>query len=130
MDKKRFLRQLSSAENHRPNRNNRVLEIFSNVDLRKGHHGLQEIAKKSGHDVDKLQIGQYIVFINRAKTALKVFAPGNIVAYQKMPNNTQVDLRTLKHIPTFFNSGVFNYRGAQWEVMKKQFPNPTVQQVH
>lgn len=99
----------------------RVVRFFPETDLRNGHEGLGQIAKKQNVKVSTLGKGEYVLFTNKRLTGCKLFAPGNIVAYLKMPDNTRIDPRTIALIPRFFDGSKINYDAALTEVLKKEF---------
>lgn len=106
----------------RPNVN-RLLRYYPNTDLRNSHHGLGLIAKKDGLDLTKLKYGDYVVFINTAKTDMKMYAPGNIVAHVKMERGMKINERSIRLVPQYFSGGQIHYSDALREVILKDFPN-------
>lgn len=101
---------------------NRVVRIFNDSNLGNGHKGLANIAKTNRINVLNLNIGEYVVFVNRNKTAMKMYAPGNVVAHMKMPKGMIIDMRIIALLPTFFNGTEINYFGALKKNITKQFP--------
>jgi hypothetical protein len=99
---------------------NRLIRVVFNTDLRCGHAGLAALAKGLRLNVDNLKIGQFIVFINRKKCALKLYAAGNTVAHFRMPGSRQMDMSVIALIPRFFNGKELKYDDALAEVIKKQ----------
>jgi hypothetical protein len=99
---------------------NRMLDIIFNTDLRCGHTGLTLLAKNLKVKPDNLRAGEYIVFVNRKKSALKIFASGNVVAHFKMPGEQQMNVKVFSLIPRFFNGKELNYSGALSEVIRKE----------
>lgn len=93
-------------------------QVFFNADLRSGHSGLEALAKKNGVTLLTLKPGEFFIFINRKKTMFKMAtAFGTTVAHFKTPNNSQLDLRMVKYLPTYFSGGELNYLGALKEVL-------------
>ncbi len=99
----------------------RIIRFFPNTDLRCGHDGLAKIAKEQKVSVTKLEKGEYVLFVNKSLTAAKLFVPGNIIAYLRMPGNQKIDPRTIALIPKFFNGSKISYDDALSEVLKKEF---------
>jgi hypothetical protein len=97
-----------------PQNQGRLLQVFLNQDLRHGHDGLAQIAKDTSQlDVQKLLPGQYLVFVNSAMDRIKLYASGNVVAYQVLPKGQKVDIRAIKQIPRVFQStGKLDYDKA------------------
>lgn len=99
---------------------NQVVYYFPNSDMRRGHAGLSEYATKAGKDVTKLQPGQFLLFVNRKKTQLKLYAAGNCVTHYK-PETGRVDLRIVSEIPRAFSGGKFDYSKALRAVLERDF---------
>lgn len=98
----------------------RILQVFSNADLRNGHDGLTTIAKLQGIDVARLRRGEYVIFINSSRDKLKLFATHNVVAYYKTRPGEVLDLRTISLIPRAFNgSGRIDYDSALKEAVEQ-----------
>lgn len=90
----------------------RILRVVFNTDLRNNHDGLTTIAKRLKIDTSKLKPGEFVVFINTAKTALKLFAAGQVVAHFRMPSYRKMDMRIIGLIPRFFNGRELKYDDA------------------
>lgn len=99
----------------------RIIRYFPDVHLGNSHRGLSELALKSGVNITKLSIGEYVVFVNKRQTALKMFAFGNVVAHLKMPHGTRLDPRIITLIPRFFTGRGIDYDGAMEHVIRKEF---------
>ena len=69
-----------------------------------------------------LAAGEYLVFVNRARDKVKMFASGNVVAYLRMDKG-KLDPRVIQYLPRHFNGVKINYDGAMRDVLKKSFPN-------
>jgi hypothetical protein len=95
----------------------KIIRYFSNSDLRSGHLGLAKIARNYKVDPRGLGAGEYLVFVNRAKTKVKVYTGGNIIAF--LSSKTRIDLRTIALIPKYFDGGEIKYSQALEEVIKK-----------
>lgn len=99
---------------------NRILQIVFNADLRCSHDGLTIQAKKAGVTVSDLEIGEFIVFINAKKTMLKIYAAGNTIAHFKNQGYQRINLGILKMIPRFFNGKELKYDEALAEVIRQE----------
>lgn len=98
----------------------RVLQCFLNTDMRMGHDGLRKLAKDNKINVDDLQPGQYLVFINNAKDKLKIYASFGVIAYQRMEKGRKLDLNVIPYIPKAFNgTGRLDYEQSLKEVLEK-----------
>lgn len=109
LTKEKFFTRLDAWK---PTRTNKIMRYFSDVDFRNNHEGLRVIAAKEGIDVSKLNCGEYLIFVNRNRTALKMFAPNNTVAHLKMPGNSKLNLKCIVLLPTFFNGHSLDYSSA------------------
>lgn len=100
---------------------NKVLQLVFNADLRGGHDRLAKDASKLGIEVDRIKVGDFVVFVNRKRSALKIYAAGFTIAHFRMPDGRVMDPRILRLVPKFFNGKELNYSGALEEVIKKEF---------
>lgn len=99
---------------------NRVLRVVFDVNMQNGHDGLREVARKLNQNLDSLEVGEFVVFMNTKRTILKIFASGNTIAHFKHPLGHKIDLRLLSMIPRFFNGRELNYPKAIEEILKKE----------
>lgn len=90
----------------------KIIRFLQNTDLRCMHEGLAKVAKDEGVDVTDLNPGEFVVFANSRMTGIKVYAPGNVIAYLKSPDNHRIEIRAIQYLPRFFNGTEFNYSGA------------------
>lgn len=102
-------------------RSNRIVRFFPNADLRCGHDGLRQWAKEKGDiEVWNLQPGEFVVFANTKGDRLKIYAPGNVIAYVKSPDERKIDLNVIRLIPRFFNGTEFKLDDALREMLPKK----------
>jgi hypothetical protein len=80
-----------------------IVQVFQSVDMRYQHEGLEILAKQANIDVNKLEPGQYVVFINQAKTIVRLYAAHGVVAGIRLRDGQKVDMRTIHLIPEAFN---------------------------
>lgn len=83
---------------------NRIVRVYPNVSMQYGHRGLRLMAKK---EVDLLDQGNFLLFMNKAQTAFKLFTRDLVVHY-KHPRG-RIDVRSLQYIPHCFGAGKFNF---------------------
>ena len=114
-------RKFDVVTNNKFSAPNRVVRYFPDTHLGNGHEGLAEIARKHDVNVNRLDFGEFVIFVNKKQTALKLFAPGNIVAYLKMPGSARLNPKVIAMIPRFFNGTEIDYTRALKEVIKKEF---------
>lgn len=101
-------------------RSTRVVRFFPNADLRCGHEGLAKIAMDNGVNARELSPGEFLVFANGMQNKLKIYAPGNLIAYLKSPDNRRIDLDIIRYLPRFFNGTEFEYDKAVKKVLLKK----------
>lgn len=98
----------------------RVIRCFLASDMRNGHLGLASLAKEAGVNVDKLEPGEYVAFVNSARDRLKVYAHNNVVAYF-YKKGTAIDLRAIAGIPQAFGgSGKMDYDAALKKTLERE----------
>lgn len=99
---------------------NSILRVVFNADLRCSHEGLSAMLKANFKiDTAKLEPGQYIVCVNTAKTIVKIYAAGNTIAHHRSLRG-QINMKTLKYIPKYFNGRSFDYDGALEQTIRKE----------
>ena len=98
---------------------NYLLSYFPETDLRYGHDGLAAVAKKAGKPVSKLKIGQFLLFVNRKQSAVKIITADNIMIHLKSKDNAPLNFRAINMLPKYFNGTRFNYAGALRESLEK-----------
>ena len=101
----------------------KIVYFAPDTDLRAGHDGLAKVARKSKQKiyVETLLPGEYLIFTNKAKNALKLYACGNVIAHLKLPPGQKLNMEAIQFIPCFFNGKKIDYDSALEEAMKKQF---------
>jgi hypothetical protein len=91
----------------------KIISVFPETDLRKGHLGLRELYKK---DISKMG-SNFVIFINRKQTAFKLLN-GNLVVHYRAPFG-RIDINTIQFLPYCFDAtGAFNYNKALEAVFK------------
>lgn len=103
-----------------------IIRYFPETHMRYGHSGLTNIAKNHGVSVNKLQPGEYLMFVNKKQNALKMLTAGNVLCHLKMPGNERIDPRTITMLPKFFNGTEINYNAALSLAVKKYFKRSKV----
>lgn len=97
---------------------NCLLSYFPDTDLRCGHDGLSILAKKGKKPVDKLKVGQFLVFVNRAQTAVKILTIEGVLIHIRPEHG--LNFEAINKLPKYFNGTRFNYTGALRETLKKR----------
>jgi len=115
----RYRNKWDAIETATPAKKNTILQVFQDTSMKFGHKGLTELADEAGLDVTKLKSGEFIVFINSAQNAFKIFAPNNVVAHHKVPDGAgRIDMRTIALLPRCFNGNAIDYNRAIKEVLE------------
>ncbi len=97
----------------------KIVRVFFDVHLGNGHDGLATLAKKNDVDVKNLDPGEFCIFINTRRDALKMYAAGFTIAHLRLPNG-RLDLRMISMIPKFFNGSEIEYTKAMQELLTKE----------
>lgn len=95
-----------------------IVQCFLNTDMRNMHNGLAKIAKKHGIETQTLEAGQYVVFINSAKTKIKIFASNDTISYTRSSGG-RLQMEAIQNIPRCFGGSRFNYDEALKLVLEK-----------
>ena len=98
-----LVQQFETSYQRRPARN-RIVRVFLECSMSRGHQGLMELARTVNVDVTNLGPGEFVIFINRAKTALKMYAAANILVHLKMPEGRKLNMEAVRFIPVAFNA--------------------------
>lgn len=102
---------------------NRIVAFILDVHMAFSHDGLHEIAKKEKKlDLDKLKVGEFVLFANRPFTAFKLFGAGNAFLYYRQEH--PLNPRALMRMVSCFDGVKFDYKKALQETILKQLdPN-------
>lgn len=100
---------------------NRIIRYFPDTNLKCGHVGLAMIAGEHDINVDTLNEGEFIIFVNVAQTALKLYTSGNLVSHLKMPDGARLNLEVIRLIPKHFNGTSIKYDAALKESLERKF---------
>ena len=99
---------------------NTLVRVIFHADLRCGHDGLTKLAKSLKVNVTDLKVGEFVAFINNSKSAIKLYAAGQTIAYYRNPGKRQLNLKVLSVIPRFFNGKELQYNEALKEIITKE----------
>lgn len=96
----------------------KLIHYYKNVDMRNAHAGLLAICSKNKIDVSALKTGEFVLFVNRAQTVIKLLGPSGIIVHVK--DSGRLDLRTIQHIPEQFGAGNgWSYQDALKKVVER-----------
>jgi hypothetical protein len=98
-----------------------IIRYFPNTHMCYQHASLADIARDAGLRVENLRPGEFLVFMNRPQTALKVLGVGGTLIYFRMPGTEVINPEIIPLIPFFVCGGKLNYQGALKEVITKSF---------
>jgi hypothetical protein len=102
---------------------NTLVRYYPDTDMRNGHDGLAEMARKSGIKIDNLGAGEFLAFVNRARNKLKLYNGQELVAYLRLKDNRKIDPRVIQNLPRYFDGTKINYDAAMRDSLMKYFPN-------
>lgn len=97
---------------------NKIYRCFFDTDLRNGHDGLTLLAIRNKINLKMLDHGEFVVFINRRRNALKLFAANNVIAHYRQSHI--IDLNTIRLLPTVFNGTEIKYDTVLEKVLKSK----------
>ncbi len=98
---------------------NNIVTVIPETHMGSGHTGLTALAKRHKIFVGDLSPGEFVLFLNRAQTAFKLFASNNVVVHYKHERGL-INIDVVKFIPRVFNSGKFSYDAALEEVLNRK----------
>lgn len=94
----------------------KLAHVFFDVDMRLSHQGLKDLLKKKRI---VMQEGDFIVFLNAAKTMIKAFAKNHdAILFVKNGNNRRLDLGIIKYLPKYCNGPTLDLAAAVEENLK------------
>ena len=96
---------------------NQIAHIFTEVDMRCNHLGLTKLITKH-----KIKIGgQYVIFLNKARTMVKMFckSPDVLLHYKK--DGRVIDPGTLRYLPKYVNGSEIQMNKAVKEHLEDCF---------
>jgi len=89
----------------------KILRVFINVDMRNGHNGLTALAKEHKTNVGKLAPGEFVIFINAARTKLKAYGTNEVLSYVRQ--DKRISLDAIRYLPMAFKAKQkFDYDSA------------------
>lgn len=97
----------------------RLMHIVFDTHMGNGHAGLAALAGKK-INVENLGKGECVVFINRAQTALKMFASGGQLLLHYKSRHGAIDADVIRHLPNHVDGGTLNYGAALKASLKKR----------
>lgn len=104
---------------------NKILRIFRNTNMANQHDGLQAIASRKGVDLNSLQPGEHVIFLNHIKTLkgpdkIKWYSAGGLVSY-KRNNGNLISLGTIEKVLEAFDvGGKFEWNKAERKLIEEQ----------
>ncbi len=80
---------------------NRSIHFFGNVSMTNGHLGLSYIAEQHKVAIDDLRPGEFVCFVNKPFTAMKLLCPGGVLIYWKQTNRRLLFKEVIDTLPQF-----------------------------
>lgn len=105
----------------RPKDGPRVVRYVSGVHMGLSFRGLKKVAHKLRLDLDTLDSGEFVIFMNGKMTAFKMLAPNNVMVYYRHPKEHRIDPRVITLLPKVFDGRELDMDGALREVIQKDF---------
>lgn len=99
---------------------NRIIRYFPNSDLRAAHQGLSKAARENGVDLNKINIGEFLLFVNRKQTMFKMLTQSGMLVSYRSEHRLNPGIFVL--VPKYFSGSTFNYTGALREALTRDFP--------
>lgn len=99
----------------------RIRRVFLGMDLRANHLGLGEVAIRYRIDPRKLNPGDMIVFVNRARTLSKILCHNQTLLYLRA--DSKINLETFEHLAQIFSKTgnlSVSYDQANAMILKKR----------
>lgn len=87
---------------------NRVMHFFGNVSMTNGHDGLAELAA-SKVDVDELKPGEFVAFINKSFSAMKLMSANGILVHWRKSSHKQLYETVVDTLPRFMQGEDIGY---------------------
>lgn len=102
---------------------NTVDRIFVDINMSLCHKGLTAVAKDHRVSLDKLDPGHFVLFVNVAMTAFKLFGSGNTYVYHRQAH--RLHPKALMRAVNCFDGVKFGYQQAVAEELFRKLPRET-----
>jgi hypothetical protein len=87
-----------------------------------GHHGLSKLLSREGINVEELQRGDLIMFLNGRGDKLKVLgSKGWVVGYIRHPQGHRLMREAFQYLPQTFGADGFSYDTACRQALEARF---------
>lgn len=97
----------------------KIMDVYFNVPMSYGHQGLRKICGES-------DLGGYVLFINKSRTALKMLTPAQVLLHLKSPSSSRpLSMDAIKHLPNCVEGNDLNYDAAVKASLNDYFANKT-----
>lgn len=101
---------------------NKVMHVIPQVDMRNSYDGLAAIAKDNRINCSALKPAEFVLFINNAFTACKLYAANGVIVCYRHPKGHTLNYKALQLIPHFFDGQDIGYSSALRAVIGKAYP--------
>lgn len=92
----------------------KLMHIFFDISMSNGHNGLEKILSRK-----KVSRDEYVVFINKNWTALKMITPGDVVLHLKCKH--RIEPKAIKYLPHCVNGSDLDYPQALEQALLKDY---------
>lgn len=98
---------------------NKLVRVFLETDMRCQHAGLRTLAAKAKVKLSKLNAGEHVVFVNKARNRVKLYSNNGVISYL-WKEKGMLDMAALAQIPYTFQQGEFDMKKAvKMSLMKR-----------
>lgn len=88
---------------------NRVIHFFSDVSMRLGHPGLEELAKGGKVAIGALKPGEFAAFFNKKFTAMKLLGPHGVLVHWRTEEGEPLYSGIISSLPHFLSGADIGY---------------------
>lgn len=111
-----------------------TVSVLLNVSMVGGHDALVRVAKSQGMNLEKLDTGCAVVFINRKREKMKVYSYNGVLSYMRSPEGRPFDLMAIDEFPKAFDAnGRMDYPAALKlrieKALQKQKTSTTIRRI-
>jgi hypothetical protein len=100
----------------------KTVHVFTDVDMRMGHEGLEDVARGHRVSLKGLEAGEAAVFISRNRMRMKAYSWNGVVSYLRAKALRPFDLSAVDEFAKAFSpEGVMDYDKAIKKRLEKLF---------
>lgn len=99
-----------------------IARVFFDVHMGQSFQGLSRLLHKNKIDPRTLGVGDFVIFINRAGTAFKLFAGNTYLVYYKNEDRHKIPLDAIQYLPASFGGTELEFNRAVEKSLKAKVP--------